>query len=456
MTLFKDTDILYKNPDFELLAEGDDLFFILKSGHKVQTDKIGKAIWEYLPGTLKEIQTKIQNQYSASSLFVEEFLFILLRAEIVQSKIDANSPIDKPSPFKDFETPKDLISAIIVTCNSMEHIEECLASLKKQTYTNLEILVVDNHSTDETVAFIRENFPNVIVHALKKNLYYPGGLNYGMKQAKGDYFLVLNDDVALDRDCIFYMYEKMKEDETTGGVVPMMKFYNLRGFINGIGNHMKNYGWGSDNFIGCVDIGQFANLKEVPSACISTYLAKKETVLNAGYLDSKYIAYYEDVDWSFRFWLCGWKIVPAEKALVYHKFGAFWKTMERKLKMAIRNRQRLVLKIFQGKILYGFVKRYVKEDLKNALSLLKRKEFSMVFSYPKAYFSLFLMLPDIYLKRRKIMRKKLKTIREKDIIEKNPDFFSALNTKNIPIVDSSLYFRYYRWEFRKQDYRLED
>jgi len=456
MTLFKDTDILFKNPEFELLSEGQDFHFILKSGHKVQTDIIGKAIWENLPGTPEEIQSRIQNHFSASSRFIEEFLYILLRAEIVLSQKDTASPEDTPSPFKNRETPKDLISAIIVTCNSMEHIEECLTSLKNQSYINLEILVIDNNSQDKTVSFIQENFPDVVVHALKKNVYYPGGLNYGMKQAKGDYFLVLNDDVALDRDCVFHMYEKIKEDKETGGVVPMMKFYNLRGFINGIGNHMRNYGWGSDNFIGCVDIGQFAGLKEVPSACISTYLVKKETVLQTGYLDSRYIAYYEDVDWSFRFWLSGWKIIPAEKALVYHKFGAFWKTMERKLKFAIRNRLRLVLKIFQGRILYGFVKRYVKEDLKNVLSLLKKKEFSMVCSYPKAYFSLVLMLPDIFFKRRKIMRKKLKTVREKDIIEKNPDFFSALNKKNIPIVDSSLYFRYYRWEFRRKDYGLED
>lgn len=452
MMLFKDIEILTKNPDFEFLSKGDELHFILKSEYKVQTDIIGQTIWEILPGTPKEIQTQLQDRFSVSSRFIEEFLYILLRAEIVLSQTDAASPEDTPSPFENRDIPpEDLISAIIVTCNSMEHIEECLRSLKNQTYTNLEILVVDNNSTDKTVSFIKENFPDVTVHALKKNLFYPGGLNYGMKHATGDYFLVLNDDVALERDCVFHMYEKMKEDKDTGGVVPMMKFYNLRGFINGIGNHMRNYGWGSDNFIGCVDIGQFGKLKEVPSACVSTYLVKKETVLHAGYLDSKYIAYYEDVDWSFRFWLCGWKIVPAEKALVYHKFGAFWKTMERKLKFAIRNRLRLVLKIFQGKILYGFVKRYVKEDLKNVLSLLKKKEFSMVLSYPKAYFSLLFMMPDIFFKRRTIMRKKLKTVREKDIIEKNPDFFSALNIKNVPIVDSSLYFRYYRWEFRRRD-----
>lgn len=297
MMLFKDTEILTKNPEFELLSEGEEHYFILKSGHKVQTDSIGKAIWETLPGTPKEIQNQIQDRFSVSSRFIEEFLYILLRAEIVLTQTDAASPKDTPSPFENRDIPpKDLISAIIVTCNSMEHIEECLTSLKNQTYTNLEILVVDNCSNDQTVSFIQENFPDVTVHALKKNLFYPGGLNYGMKHATGDYFLVLNDDVALDRDCVFRMYEKMKEDKDTGGVVPMMKFYNLRGFINGIGNHMRNYGWGSDNFIGCVDIGQFGKLKEVPSACVSTYLVKKETVLHAGYLDSKYIAYYEDVD----------------------------------------------------------------------------------------------------------------------------------------------------------------
>jgi len=447
--LYEDTENFTANPEFELLSEEGRFTFRNRSGHLVQTDSIGQAIWKNLPGTFAEILKTVRGSHDVSADFLEEFLFILRRSEIILSSIEKKQTKEDPESSGNLDETEALISAIIVTCNSMEHIEECLTSLMNQTYRNLEIHVVDNCSQDQTVDFICENFPDVIVHPLKKNLFYPGGLNYGMKIARGEYFLVLNDDVQLERDCVFHMAAKMNKEKDAGGVVPMLKFYHLRGFINGIGNNIRNYGWGSDNFIGFVDIGQFKDLKEVPSACVSAFLVRKEAVDEVGFLDEKYIAYYEDVDWSFRFWLFGWKIVPAVKALVYHKFGAFWKTMERKLKLAIRNRLRLVLKIFQGKILAGFVRRYFKEDVKNFVHLLKTKEFGMMASYPRAYFSLLVMLPDILRKRRKLMKMKLKNVREKDILGKNPEFFSGLNDKNIPVVDSDLYFRYYRLEFNK-------
>ncbi len=445
MKLLKGEEILLKNKDFKLVNEKENYFFVHKCGQKVLTDKLGKTIWESLPGKASEIKEKIKKEFVVSDKLIRDFLYVLLKANLIESSMRKNSSLLSKNNMRQ----EDLISVIVVTRNSEEHIKECLQSIINQSYKNLETIVVDNASEDKTVDIIKNLFPQVKIYDLKKNIYYPGAVNYGIKKAKGKYFLILNDDVELDRDCISFLYYKIKKNKKIGAVVPMMKFYYLRGFINGIGNQVRNYGWGTDNFIGHVDIGQFSDLKEVPSACFGAVFLNKDAVKEVGLLDEKYIAYYEDVDWSFRCWLKGWKIIPAIKAIVYHKFGAYWKTMEKKLKFVARNRLRLVLKIFQGKIMFGFLKRYLREDIKNILSLIKKRNYVYIREYIKAYFSLFLSLPDIFIKRRKLMKSKLKNVMERDILVKNPSFYTCVNENGIPIIDCGVIFGYYKWEIEK-------
>ena len=96
MKLFETTEIFTRNPDFELISEEGSFFFRFKSGHKVQTDAIGQMIWESLPGTASEIQKRVQIKDSVSILFLEEFLFILLRGEIIRFSLEEKQPGSRP------------------------------------------------------------------------------------------------------------------------------------------------------------------------------------------------------------------------------------------------------------------------------------------------------------------------------------------------------------------------
>ncbi len=125
-------------------------------------------------------------------------------------------------------------------------------------------------------------FPEVRLHALTKNLFYPGGVNYGIAATAGAYILVLNDDVELTPGFTAEMVRVMEASPRAAAVVPMMKLYYLRGFINGIGNHVRTKGWGSDNFVGYVDIGQLDDVIEVPSACVSAALLRRAAIEAAG------------------------------------------------------------------------------------------------------------------------------------------------------------------------------
>jgi GT2 family glycosyltransferase len=492
--------MFYRSNFFTARKEGQRFYFIHSSGERVQSDELGKTIWEYLPAEEAEIIENVSKELKVESDLVRDFLEVMKLAGLVVSSPLENWNEVEPGrklmnvSLKDEKRSKEekenlvegevqvsdanvrhrlqrMVSAIVITYNSEEHIRACLGSLENQNYEPLEILVVDNASRDQTKEIIEKEFPAIRLIALNKNIYFPGAVNRGINAANGSYLLILNDDVVLGENCITRLVRRMEEEKWSAAACPMMKFYHLRGFINGIGNHIRDRGWGSDNFIGLVDCGQFHDLKEVPSACFGAVMLRKEAIGEIGLLDENYKSYYEDVDWSFRAWLKGWKIIAVPEAVVYHKFGSHWKESPEKFKLVTRNRLRLIFKMFSGKTLLHFFKNYIKEDLNNFISFLRRRKWNYLVSLLDAYVLLLLALFEIYWERRNLFRSfNIKTMVElyrsespgriatkkgegednrtvfnvENILEKNPDFYSGLNEENIPVLDMSILRHYYQ------------
>jgi len=436
-----------KSDDFRLITEEKTHFFVYRSGKRVLTDKWGKAIWESLPGRKSEIFEKIKSQADLSERLVDEYFYIFLCAGIILS--DIKEEPEQKSIKDSSEKEGDLISVIVVTYNGEDYVKRCFGSINEQTYKDLEVIAVDNASKDDTVKLLKKYFPDVQVLAQKKNRHYAGGINRGINEAKGKYVFLLNQDTDIEPDCIEHLYRKVVSDRRIGAVSPMLKFSQLPGFINGIGNQINNHGWGTDSFIYCVDIGQFEALKEIPSACFGAVMLSREAIEEVGLVDEGYKSFYEDADWSFRCWLRGWKVVPEAKAVVYHDFGGSY-LWNRKLAYVIRNRLRLVLKIFQGRVMLGFLKNYIREDLRNYFSLMRKKQFRTACCFIRAYFLLILNFPAILLKRLAFMRVKMKNMRERDVIGKNPSFYCCLQAGlEMPQIDVATIRRYYRWEMVK-------
>ena len=436
-TSFDEEEILSPDPEFVLREEDGSVFLARAGGQRIRTDRLGKAVWESLPGTAGGVVTRVRSQWNVSADLVRRLLELFFHAEIIISSAG------EPSP-RGYGAQGD-ISVIVITRNGEDHIRGCLESLAAQTAAPLEVLVVDNASTDGTAGIVRRDFPRTRLLSLKKNIYFPGAVNLGLAEARGRFLMVLNDDTELDPDCLLRLSLKMAAEPRAGAVAPMMKFFGLRGFINGLGNHVRAAGWGSDNFIGCVDAGQFAGLAEVPSACFGAVLLRREAVREAGGLDTGYVAYYEDVDWSFRARLLGWTVVPEPEAVVYHKFGAFWKTQARKQAHVVRNRLRLVLKLFEGRTRGSFLRSYIREDIRGFLAYLRRGEFGLAAVYPRAYIALLAGLPRVLLARREILKTRSPGHGVEAILALNPDFFSCLDETQSPRLDAAAVFEYYRW-----------
>ena len=477
-----DRGIFFRSPDFKLILDKNGQpYFVYRTGKKVLTDPIGISIWKALPNKLEGVVSFFGQSQIASARLIADYLRVLVHAGIViiegidqkgreneaevfiernsknsdfssinnlfkekmlrEEAADKENSDARQSLFRNQKDSGELVSVIVVTYNGEDYIRRCLQSIFYQNYRPIEVIVIDNASRDATVDLVKQDFPDCRLIILKKNRHYAAALNRGLEVAEGNYFLLLNQDIELAPDCISALLSKMKTTPRAGIVSPMMKFASLPGFINGLGNHISNRNWGSDNFINCVDVGQFRDLAELPSACFGAVFISREALREVGGLDEGYGSFYEDVDWSFRCWYQGWRIVPAPEAVVYHEFGGSYPE-GRKLIFVVKNRLRLILKLFHGRVRLGFLKNYIIEDILNCIYFLRNKNFRSLACYGVAYLWLCFQLPSILWKRMKVMKKKIKGMTEREVLAKNPPFDPKLRE---PMISVAIVRRYYRW-----------
>lgn len=241
-----------------------------------------------------------------------------------------------------------LVSVIIVSRNGQGHLAECLPSLVRQSYPHLEIIIVDDHSTDGTADWLREQFPQVRLVAQSNGPNFAAGNNVGVAAAQGELFFLLNNDTVVEPDCVAQLVATWLEQPNVGGVAAMLRFYRNRPFVNGLGTQLRRFGFGHDGAIGALDVGQFQAITAVPLLCFGAVLIPRTAWEKVGPLDEAYQFYYEDTDWSYRARLCGLNLVAAPRARVYHKFSASTGALPSTFKMGLVTRNRLwfVLKNF--------------------------------------------------------------------------------------------------------------
>lgn len=216
---------------------------------------------------------------------------------------------------------KDFVSIIIVNYNGRNLLRMLLASIKKSTFKNYEIIIVDNNSDDGSQEFIKKNYKNAKLVANKKNLGYCG-INSALEHCKGEYILFLNNDMQIHNNCIKNLVKAIKSNEDVVMAAPkLINFYDKslksagtwvsRAFYNG---HIK-------------DNGEY-NLNEIPYLGVG--LIEKNFVESFGYLfDKDYFIYGEDIDLGLRIRLNGKKILFEPEAVMYHMHAV---TMQRKSK----------------------------------------------------------------------------------------------------------------------------
>lgn len=212
-----------------------------------------------------------------------------------------------------------LVSIIIVNWNGAEILPECLASLKKQVYKNIEVLVVDNDSADDSVRILKK-YPWVKVIESKKNLGFAGGNNLGFTKARGKYVLLLNSDATMQKDTLAKLVTSLEEDESLAAVQP--KFLYEDRTINSLGAYLTNTGflyypgYGKKD-----DRASYKKNGYVFSGYGAGLLIRSDVIKKIGLFDEDYFMYFEESDFSMRAWLSGWKILYNAETMILHKGG---------------------------------------------------------------------------------------------------------------------------------------
>jgi len=216
-----------------------------------------------------------------------------------------------------------LFSVILLNWNGRHLLEECLSSIRSQTFRDFETIVVDNGSTDGSVDWVKERWAeSVSTFALPSNLGFAGGNNAGIRLARGRYVILLNNDTAVDPGWLAAMDDAVRRHPDAGMFTPKILNYYRRDEIDNTGHLIYPDGLARGRHRLEKDDGRFDEEEEVlsPSGCAGVY--KKEMLDEIGLLDESFFAYGEDVDLGLRGRWAGWVCFYVPAAVVYHKYSA--------------------------------------------------------------------------------------------------------------------------------------
>ncbi|MCB2198516.1 glycosyltransferase family 2 protein [bacterium] len=192
----------------------------------------------------------------------------------------------------------------------------------------LEVILVDNASSDGSSQAAKETHPWIILHRLESNLGYAGGCNAGIDVATGDWIWLLNDDVRLDKGVIPRMLEVGESADDVAAVQPKVLSLIEKGMFDYAGGaggmiDMFGYPFALGRFGGDLeqDLGQYDKVREIFWASGTACLWRRSTLDVIGRLDSTFFAHMEEIDLAWRAWNGGWRILSAPSGVVHHLGG---------------------------------------------------------------------------------------------------------------------------------------
>jgi len=220
------------------------------------------------------------------------------------------------------------VAIIIPHWNGIEVLDPCLRSLEATQYDNLKVVVVDNASSDDSVAFMHREFPDVKVIENSENLGFAGGCNVGLKEIESPYYLILNNDTTHDPDWVMPMVERMESDPDIAAVQPkIMSAQNPEVFdyAGGVGGLLDVLGF--PYALGRIftstekDDGYYDTPRDIFWASGTALLIRREALQDVGLFDEDFFAHMEEIDLCWRFHNAGWRVVNAPSSRIFHHSG---------------------------------------------------------------------------------------------------------------------------------------
>jgi GT2 family glycosyltransferase len=214
-----------------------------------------------------------------------------------------------------------LVSIISVNFNNPGVTSDLLKSLRLISYQNIEIIIVDNGSTQGKVDLLKIYFSEIILLKSIKNLGFAGGNNLGITQSKGKYILLLNNDIEVKPDFLEPLVAKLESDESIGAVSPKINFFYSPETIQFAGQApmnnytMRSYGYGYK----AVDQGQFDKDSTTHFLHGAAMMIPRSVIQKVGLMPDCYFLFYEELDWCSSIKRAGFQLWYVHNSTVLHK-----------------------------------------------------------------------------------------------------------------------------------------
>ncbi len=221
-----------------------------------------------------------------------------------------------------------LVAVVILNWNGKQFLQQFLPSVIASTYSNFKIIVADNASSDDSVAYLSNNFPSIQIIQNKENGGFAKGYNMALQNVEADYYVLLNSDVEVTANWIEPIIALMESNKKIAACQPKILDYNKKthfeyagaagGFIDYFG-----YPYARGRVIDTIeeDTGQYDNATPCFWATGACMFVKASVYKELGGLDEYFFAHQEEIDLCWRMQLSGYKIFAEPKSVVYHVGG---------------------------------------------------------------------------------------------------------------------------------------
>lgn len=209
------------------------------------------------------------------------------------------------------------VTVVVLNWNGWHYLGPCLASLKRQTYPNFEVIVVDNGSTDGSPEILAEQFPAVRLIRNEKNLGFAAANNQAIRASSSPYVATLNNDTVAEPTWLAALVAAAEGNERWGAVGSKMVLARNPQVIDSCGIALDRAGIAWD-LLGGRPAATVDRPREVFGACAGAALYRRSMLDEIGLFDEDFFAYLEDADLAWRARLAGWRAVLAPNAVVHH------------------------------------------------------------------------------------------------------------------------------------------
>jgi len=213
------------------------------------------------------------------------------------------------------------VAVVIVNWNGKEYLEPCLRAVLAQTYHKMEVVVVDNGSTDGSAELVVERFPQVRLIRSSTNLGFAAGCNLGVTASTSEYIATLNPDTRSEPEWLKSLVQGMETDRRIGMCASLMLRMDQPNVVDSAGIALDGLGIAWDR-LGGQPATEAAAAEAVFGPCAGAALYRREMWDALGGFDEDFFMYLEDVDLAWRAQTHGWRCLYVPSARVYHQHSA--------------------------------------------------------------------------------------------------------------------------------------